>query len=439
MPKHFFVSKNIALYLVVLIALAMLSSILAHNGFLDKAILGVGIVWSFLLMFGLLSLIDRNTANINLISVVFAAFLIRMIVLIIEISTDNAFGNLLHVLDSDMFENMALDYYYGYTNTYQTKYPGIINTLFLVFGPNIYLVRLLNVILATLTIIYACRILSVLNISIKGKQIASIIIGLTPYSIYYSASLMREAMYLFFLSASFYLFIKWKKEHVDLNIYFAIALTIPALYLHSGYLSFPAVYLFYYVFDKTKAREGKMSVIILRIIGCLVILVFLSQLQSMFYIFRSKDAGILDSIRRTYRQHSNQGGGSQYLSWMTTSNPFEIILYTPIRMVYFLISPFLLDWRGFGDIASFFLDGLIHMVIIWSSVHKLAKRKSAEKSENMDVLKWGLMIIFLTAIIFCWGTTTSGAAIRHRNCLFGVESIMCAVLFDNRQKEKYIS
>ena len=365
---------------------------------------------------------------------IFPAYLIRISLLVVDYLEGDIIGKLLNIRDYKTFEAVALRYYKGDFSSGSTNYPYIMNALFHVFGPNTFINRLVNILLSVLTMIVMYKFLQEMQIEKKCRLLALAILSFSPYTIVYSILSMRESFYLFFITFSFCLFCKWKLTGNDKYIYYTIVSVAPVLYLHSGYISFPILYLFYYVFDKSKGNKKGLFVIFIRITVCIAIIFFLSQLQSMHYLFRNGQKGLIYSIQTTYRQHSNQGGGSQYLSWMRASNPLQILLFTPIRMLYFLISPVIFDWRGAVDLISFLTDGLLHLTSLVCTLIYMRRFKKGlfngnHGQQHYYICKWAILLICMTALVFSWGVTTAGAAIRHRNCLIGIECIGLGVFF----------
>lgn len=365
---------------------------------------------------------------------IFLAYMARLLLLALDYLEGDIIGNLLNIRDYKIFEAVARRYYEGVFSSRSTNYPYIINVIFHVFGPNTFMNRLINILLSVMTLMIVYKFLQEMQLEKKCRILALAILSFSPYTIVYSILSMRESYYLFFITLSFCHFCKWKFTGNDKYIYYTIVSVAPVLYLHSGYISFPALYLFYYVFDKSKGNKKGLFIFFIRIVACVAIIIFLSQLQSMHYIFRNGQRGLIYSIQTTYRQHSNQGGGSRYLSWMKASNPIQILIFTPIRMLYFLFSPIIFDWRGIVDLISFLTDGLLHLISLACAMSFMKRvKRGLYNGKNGHkyyyICKWAILLVCMTALIFSWGVTTAGAAIRHRNCLIGIECIGLCVYF----------
>ena len=427
--------------IILLFTVSLFSLCLTVLGISDRIPYGMSFLWTVML-FVFLGFIMRSYCSDSVSSnIVFFAFIVRLFFLFIDIIGNDFFGKLLNVRDYSVFESIASQYYRGIFSNRSSNYPYVINMMYHIFGDNVFIVRAINVFLSTWAVAMAGDVLTLFNVSQKTKMIALFIPAFSPYSIFYSILLMRESIYFLFLTASFCNFAKWYKFKKDVYMYSALGFTLPAIYLHSGYLTFSGVYLFFFLFDKSKKTKSKIPVILFRVFLAVLILFVLSQFQSLHYLTRNSGRGLIYTIQKTYRQHLNQGGGSQYLKWMgVTYNPLLILLYTPIRAFFFLSSPFLLDWRGLNDIISFSFDSIIHLYVISNVLSFLKKKRDERAAEDpieVFICKWGMMIIFLTSLVFCWGVTTSGAAIRHRNCLFGLESVLFALSCNKNKQDDH--
>lgn len=110
---------------------------------------------------------------------------------------------------------------------------------------------------------------------------------------------------------------------------------------------------------------------------------------------------------------------------------WKMILFSPIKMFYFLVSPLPMDWRDIRDIITFFIDGIIYFYLTVYSFHNLRKVKTQKP------LLIGIAIILLVSIfIFGVGVTNTGTAMRHRHKIFPIIVTFYAIVVDSKKNDK---
>lgn len=110
-------------------------------------------------------------------------------------------------------------------------------------------------------------------------------------------------------------------------------------------------------------------------------------------------------------------GGSDYLTGIEVTTWGGLLFWTPIRMLYFLLSPMPTDWRGIGDMAAFAIDSAPIIVFVAGIL------KGLKKNKNKSYVYAGLLCCLIITGIFAWGVTNAGTAMRHRALLIGVFAV----------------
>jgi hypothetical protein len=153
--------------------------------------------------------------------------------------------------------------------------------------------------------------------------------------------------------------------------------------------------------NKVKISSSTFVVLFLMIIIVIVLIPYLS-------LFAGK-LMTADISEYAAKKGAGEGGGSDYLTWLDMSNPTMMLLFSPLKMFYFLYSPIVLDWRGLNDVAAFLMDSLFYLGVSWFAI----TRKVG--NNQLILLKCYLAIsIIVTTLLFSFGTANSGTAIRHR-------------------------
>ena len=98
------------------------------------------------------------------------------------------------------------------------------------------------------------------------------------------------------------------------------------------------------------------------------------------------------------------------------------LLVAPLKMFYFMFSPIPLDWRGFGDIASFMFDSSIYVFLVGATIYGLFKSDMPLRNKIFI-----LLFIGITVLVYSYGTQTAGTAMRHRNKIIPLLLITFAI------------
>ena len=119
---------------------------------------------------------------------------------------------------------------------------------------------------------------------------------------------------------------------------------------------------------------------------------------------------------------SKKRGGSSYLTNLKITNYFDMLLFAPIKVLYFWISPVPWEFRGVIDIISFLFDSIAYIYFI-SFIYKNRKIKINKVDKVICII---IILGFLfSSTMFAFGTFNSGTALRHRNKLL----ILCVIVY----------
>lgn len=123
-------------------------------------------------------------------------------------------------------------------------------------------------------------------------------------------------------------------------------------------------------------------------------------------------------------------GRTDYMSGLETTTGLGLLWTTPIRFVYFLITPFPWQIRKLIDLAAF-LDAVTYVVALWWLWR-------ARKAIRDDAAMRNLILCCLAALfVFAMGTYNFGTAVRHREKFFlVVMTLACAAREIQRVKQR---
>ena len=243
---------------------------------------------------------------------------------------------------------------------------------------------------------------------------------------------MRESIYFVFIILSFYYYQKYIDRGNYKYLLFALVIIIPVFLLHAGY--FPIVIVYFidsFRHDRPKT-SNQLLMRILLIISLFGLLILGIRMDSTGggYVSRGV-SGIINKVTGEQGSGYSSEAGSRYLEGLTINSIPTLIIYAPIRALYFLFSPLPTNWRGVSDVFAFIVDGCVHFYVIYSAL-KARKKLKRLICDSKDIVFYqyyrlinvGLYIILAVAFVFCLNTNNAGTAIRHRDVLIGIEAVM---------------
>lgn len=315
------------------------------------------------------------------------------------------------------------------TKVYGGLYSKINGILFYFTKSEILLGQYINVMLGITIIVILYKTLTLLNIEDSIKKKAVLLLSLFPQAIISSAIFLRENYITLFLLLSFYYFIKWYLKGEVKNIIINLICVLIASIFHSGVIFIAIGYLFMYMVYERESRRVHISrkTIGLFIVFSGIVFILVNYYGDTFFVHFNQ----VDDITDIYSKVNSRIGGSAYLINLKIDAIWKLILYSPIKIFYFLIAPLPWDWRGFNDILTFFIDSLIYFYLIFTSFKKI------KKTGSRDPLILGVLIILLIpTFTFGIAVSNAGTAMRHRHKLLPI--IICIRSLINSKEMKTI-
>lgn len=300
-------------------------------------------------------------------------------------------------------------------------YTYLLSFVYRLYGPRIIIGNFMSVLFSVSTLYYFEKCLKVMDVSNQAYRSTILIFALLPNYLIISCVTLRESSIIFLLTLSAYFFICWWKTNKLSFFLFAILLCLVSGTLHSGAM-FPAIgYMIYFIFYNGKEKNRNINVktvFYLLFLGAVIFAFF--QLFGNYLTAKFQN---VESIEDSLRSIDTSRGGSGYQIGMRLGNAYlDLLINTPIRIIYFLISPLPWDWRGINDIFVFFADCIIYGSILWRYIKNIKRHKPMENAI--------FLAAFVTLIVFSWGVSNSGTALRHRTKLVTFFMLMNAVNID---------
>lgn len=373
--------------------------------------------------FGVIVLLKEKCHNQKEIMVIFIAYLVHIVVLLVDIYGKQYISILHSGADSEAFYRISEQYYYNNYTESLTKYPMVLNALYQVIGLNRLVVQYINVLFWLFSEVVMMNVCEILEIKGKYRFMAVSLLGLFPNYLSLTSILLRESIISFFIFFSFYYLLQWLKKGERMSIVKSFLIVIPAIILHSGsvaiWIAYGVIYAFYSPKKNKIEIDEKSLGTLLFGTSVLVFLYFNDTMKGLFLAYipnleGNLIAGINNRLLIAQKYSSNAG----YLVDIQISGYLDLFLRTVQRMYYFFFSPMPFNWRGVQDMAAFLVDSSLYIVSsiigVLSLIHDRKK----------PYIKAMLTVLFSVAGVFAWGVSNSGTAMRHRSKVLGIVIIL---------------
>lgn len=302
--------------------------------------------------------------------------------------------------------------------------------IYSLFGIQRFVAQYTNVLLGMGTILITIRILRRMGIENAVVQKIIAIMSFLPNLAITNSILLRETVMIFLIAVSVYTFVRWMENGSKMMMLISLALPIFGAQFHSGAIAPAAAYigcLLLYNRKEQRFNITKKSVLLL------VLIFFAFQVVNTLWgeaLFGSKMSSIdsIEDITATADSHS--AGGSAYEVGITTGNELvDMVVNTPIRMFYFVMSPLPWAWRGLNDIIAFVFSAAVYGYC-YVLAYKELKRN--DNLQNKNYIIACLFIAVASALVFAWGVSNAGTALRHRDKFVCPYMVLMALCWNER-------
>lgn len=315
------------------------------------------------------------------------------------------------------------------SNSYVYSWIGAI--LYKLLGVNPLVFHALNVFLGSLAVLLTYRLAREFMDTAAARTLCWLA-ALFPFAILYSAVLLREMAVIVPLMSGLLLTVRWVRTGALVHLAGAGGAFAVATLFHGG-AAFALVGLALVCFRESFSSLVAMLVTFrvnprLLLTGLLATALLAGsavhavtggmRLSSIGNAGERLSGGV-DSVIATQAENRTSGGAA-YPDFVARAGITESAWALPVRIAYFLFSPFPWDIRSPG-----------HVLGIMSSVAFMAMMVSIVKSRTVIASDRGmqavLIIVGLLVLVFSLGTYNVGTAIRHRNKFFFALLALCVV------------
>lgn len=374
--------------------------------------------------------LGRMNLTADQVMIAFTGYLIRIAVMLVDIYASEYVTIMHSGSDALGFWKASGELYTTGTTEIDSSYAQLLSGFYHVMGQNRLLAQYVNILFfvgTVFVVLYTCR-----KFCVQEKYVTWVLLFLCflPNYIVISSILLRESAMVFFDTFSFYLFLCWMENNRIAYMLAAFVAAMPAIILHSGAMGMWAGFLLVGLFWNAKKQKKGITWITI----CLLVLVMtgiavielIPDLRDLLMVYFPSELTI-ESITGRYFVP----GGSDYLMDLEVHTWGGVAIWTVIRMIYFVLSPMPMDWRGFGDAAAFCMDSLPVFVMFCGIM------KEIHDNKNKPRIFSGLAACLAVCAIFAWGTSNAGTAMRHRVIIVGVYAMTYCVS-KGKQYEKNI-
>ena len=321
--------------------------------------------------------------------------------------------------DDLTFENKAWEWaQFGFFNTIN-QYPGpdssfvswIIALVYSVTGRSLLIAKSISLLFG-IGSVFLGWLLTLRIWDERSASKAGWFFALYPTLILYSCLTLRETYISFFLLVAMFGIVIWAKKQSFKSIILSIFGFTAATFFHGGMIIGGVTFLTIILF-----RNIHTSLILLKrlVINLKVFLIiFLISLIIGIYISQGINIPKIGSFEALtnldrFLENINQRrlGDASYPEWLSVNSVNELIYKGPIRIFYFMFSPFLVEIEKISHLFGFF-DSIIYALLVFFT---LRNRKVIWKNIALRTI---LIVLATYFVAFGLVIGNFGTAVRHR-------------------------
>ena len=351
-----------------------------------------------------------NNSDKKLNIIIFVSFLIRNVTLIFDLKGYNVGFN---GGDSDHFYLGAI----GQID-FQNHYVSLLEILFAMMGESRAVAQYFNIIASVFSLVIFKKTLQLICTNYKQVLVSLFIFSFAPANMLVSSALLREPIMILCNCISLFCFIKWYKENNIKYFLISFLFIFISAYFHSGML---LAVLGYAIAIVIYSHEHKKIIIYKQTLFSLFLLIV--AFWGTYHLFGGSVTTYFDRIEHLEDLSGKFNAGStDYL--MFTNNLDSkalVILYTPLKILYFYLSPMIWDCRTFNVLLVCLFSSSIYFFLFFN----IFKYKSYDK--NLKIIL--LVVLFLLSFTYGWGCSNSGQAMRHREKVLPFVIVLYAIKY----------
>ena len=373
------------------------------------------IINTFLLLYVLANRFKDRRFN-SITKTLILGFFFRIAIMLWDVYAQNIY--ILPNCDADAlgYHQTAISYAFGgrMQSMDWSEYSFYIGRLYRFIGVSKLTLEFLHIFLAMWAILMIIEIMLRFNLDIKIIKIAVLFLSFLPNLAIITTTTLQEGIIAFGIVASIYLYTIWFQEKNALYLVLSVFPALAVAFLHMGGLVPIVGFALTLTFVNNTDRVFKINFSKV-FLGLVILIIVLLLISSNGSTLLRKTGGELSSEAIVSSTTSpDEAGSADYLNIGIRGLPssLDLIVNSPIRIIYFVFSPVPWMWRGINDILAFIGSTLfnIYVIALVIKVFKCGENHSAKKAYWFVLLA----IIFVGILMFGWGVSNMGTAIRHR-------------------------
>ncbi|HLR43033.1 MAG TPA: glycosyltransferase family 39 protein [Pseudogracilibacillus sp.] len=320
------------------------------SDFSNNVLLDIIKVSSMILIFSFVIYTISFKVSKKILTILLIAYFLRVLMVFIM-----SFFGLLPYLYDNNWELDALhllddwnigDFHFTVAGSTVSFYSIVTTIIYYLLGYNPIYMQLINAFVSTLSVFYFYKIAEHI-FKHKIAIFSSLLMGIWPTYIYFSSMQMREAFAIFFILALLYNFIIWMSTFKIKHLFLVGLFFVLSFLIRSQNASLMIIILFPFITYFAWMRSSKYMKVLIIFIVTILIGIATALLFSLGY-------GEYMSMQYIENEMSyRSGGGSGYLTWMHYNSILHVILYAPLRFIYFVFSPFPWQIASIEQILAF--------------------------------------------------------------------------------------
>jgi 4-amino-4-deoxy-L-arabinose transferase-like glycosyltransferase len=361
-------------------------------------------------------------------NILITAFTLRMLMAIIYSITGDADPDHYAVI-ATKFTNMDLLTFLMSIPKGAYFYSWLVAIIWKIIGTNLIVIRLFNALISFLCCLLAYQF-SLNFYSKKTSKKILMFIALFPALIRFSSPFSsRETLFVLFLLLTIISFYKFYMSSQKKYLFSGIITFLIGLILHTSMIAFLFLPLFI-IIDKCKTKRGFIQSVFLSIIFVLVTFFLIKENIGLEKLYLENSGIDIDKIN--WIQNSSATGRAAYLENMQINDLPSLLIFLPVKILFFLYAPFIWMVRTSVDLLGL-IDGILYLIISLAILKSYIFNRKKESKER-KYLCFLLIIIFLMIIMFSIGTSNYGTALRHRAKLIIPLTILSGLYIEKRER-----
>jgi len=297
-----------------------------------------------------------------------------------------------------------------YVETGHRLYVWMMSAAYAVAGRSPLMIQALNALFGTLIVLYASRLALEISGDEGRARRAAWLVSVFPTAVVHSALLLREVAVTLPLVIGAYHLSAWLGTRTVRHLIASVAAVLVSMAFHSGSVGVLVAAAIWVVANWVRSvvrlRTQRLladSIAAAAVVAVAVAVVSTGWGLDKFNRLESQDLDALSAV-----QQPGALGRTQYLQDLVVQTPSDLVWQTPIRLAYFLFSPFpwmissAVDVLGLVDSALF----------VWIAARGVRLRAELRSNAAAFPVLGSTLVM---ALVFSLGVTNVGTAIRHRS------------------------